>query len=303
MRRTLLIVALGLALWFGLKDWAIRVIMSQGTAIQSAAVDYALPESWALRPDTIPAGAWETPWGVDVFLLLPPVTSPTRHGIIGPENGIVQKETQRMAALFSVALAKAGPVYAPRYRQASPAQLKRDQPNGIAAMVSDTQSAFSHYLEADNRGRAILLAVTPGAEPLLETINARILGDDQLQDRIVGTVVFSSPASRADDLLTGAPCNESVSDICRIPVAIRTRHGWLSWLSPNLPTKPVRYRILASDNMPEQLADRAKLVSAWLDANAPKPAEPLGGFETIEIAPIRRPGETNDVLNAGNAQE
>lgn len=295
MRRVFLICFISVFLWFGLKDWTYQTFYSQGPAINTVTPDYAEADNWAARPDTPPPGAWERPWGVDVFLLLPPSSAPAKHGLIGPDNKSARNDMTRSAEIFSDMLANAGPVYAPLFRQASPALRTKDKAAFDALMLTDIQAAFAYYLNEDNRGRAILIATSPGTETLLQAINARILTDPSLAERIAGTVVFSNPRHKSETALTLAPCNESLAEQCLIPFLVQRKPGWFSWLRPNLPVMHVRYRLAKNDEAPHILAARADAISLWLDANAPKPAEPLGGLEMIEIAPIRLPGETDDV--------
>ncbi|MEE9381410.1 MAG: DUF3089 domain-containing protein, partial [Hyphomonadaceae bacterium] len=290
MRRTVLIVLISIALWFGLKDWVYRTLYSMGEAEQAEALSYSDASNWALRPEAPPPGAWERPWGVDVYLLLPPSTSPARHGVIGTETASFAKDMERTTIVFADLLANAGPVYTPLYRQASPALLSRAQSQGTSAREADAKAAFAHYLSEDNRQRAILFAVAPGAEPLVPIITARTVTDPRMADRIVGIVYFGT----GSDDVSIPPCSPVFEDDCLIRFNASTSAGWLSWLKPNLPVKRLRYRLGDNPDAAIMLSARSLAVSEWLDEHAPKPAEPLGDFETIEIAPIRRPGEVDE---------
>ena len=166
----------------------------------------------------------------------------------------------------------------------------RYQSQGTAAREADAKAAFAHYLNEDNRQRAILFAVAPGAEPLVPIITARTVTDPRMADRIVGIVYFGT----GSDDVSIPPCSPVFEDDCLIRFNANASAGWLSWLKPNLPVKRLRYRLGDNPDAAIMLSARSLTVSEWLDEHAPKPAEPLGDFETIEIAPIRRPGEVDE---------
>jgi len=77
MKRLGLAIILLAAAWFGLKDMAMRAYLTQGGPSLPDPLSYTAPEHWATQPETIPPGAWETPWGIDAFIVLPPADLPT----------------------------------------------------------------------------------------------------------------------------------------------------------------------------------------------------------------------------------
>ena len=84
---------------------------------------------------------------------------------------------------------------------------------------------------------------------------------------------------------------------CLIIGAVEPQGSWIQWLAPRLYRSSAEFTFKDNDTLEATLAERNTKLSIWLDKNAPKPAEPLGGIEDIEVvevAPIRRPGETDD---------
>lgn len=144
--------------WFRM---AIRPPGQFVTSHTPPAPDYSKRTSWALFPATQPPGAWETPWGVDVFFIHSVSAydgDAWNEAIDNPDsrkrldNHILPNE----AAPFL----KAGPVYAPRYRQAAleaELQVGADSDGAFEIAYDDVLSAFDAYLKDDNRGRGILL--------------------------------------------------------------------------------------------------------------------------------------------------
>jgi hypothetical protein len=167
----------------------------------------------AMRPERPPAGAWETPWGVDVFFIHP-TTAYAGDAWNAPVND--PKATARLdnAILPNHAgpFLHAGPVYAPRYRQAAlHAELDVGGQGDKAFLLAydDVLRAFDYYLSADNRGRAILLAgVGQGGLHALRLLEDRFQ-EPSLKHRLAAAYIIDA-AVPLD--LVGARLSQPVCD-------------------------------------------------------------------------------------------
>ena len=81
--------------------------------------DYASPAAWAAWPDPAPPGAWETPWGVDVFFVHPTTGYGGRWTIAAEDARAGRRLSEHALPTWGEPFRAAGPLYAPRYRQAS----------------------------------------------------------------------------------------------------------------------------------------------------------------------------------------
>ena len=155
----LLIAAVALQdAWF---RFAIRPPGRFAAAKIPPAPNYADRSAWAMMPDAPPAGAWETPWGVDVFFIHATsayagdawneaIDNPAARARL--DNHILPNQ----AAPFL----KAGPVYAPRYREAAleaEINVGSDADGAFEIAYDDVLAAFDHYLKAYNRGRGVIV--------------------------------------------------------------------------------------------------------------------------------------------------
>ncbi len=278
-----ILAAVGVALiaWFGLKDRVYRAVAYGGTPVSAEAPDYARSTAWAARPESRPPGAWDRPWGVDIFLIPPGPTIPHFKGHIDIDIAEARAQVDAATAAFSESFGEDFPIYAPRYRRTVPA--RRDAPD--AAKSQDLAAAFENYMDEDNRGRAVLFAGLASDLPDMRRLAA---AHDDLFERVAGYIVFG-----ADDQETAGPCSPGAAEGCLMPADVRIDRPITRFVLPALPDQNATYRPADPETLSEVVAARAISVSAWLDENAEKPAEPLPDFETIEIAPVRRPGETD----------
>ncbi len=190
----LLLLAVALQdVWFRM---AIRPPGRFATSHTPPAPDYSKRDAWALFPATPPPGAWETPWGVDVFFIHSTsayagdawneaIDSPTSMKRL--DNHILPNE----AAPFL----KAGPVYAPRYRQAAleaELQVGADSDGAFEIAYDDVLSAFDAYLNTDNRGRGIIVAgVGQGGLYAARLVKDRFQSD-ALKDRLAAAYIIDA---------------------------------------------------------------------------------------------------------------
>jgi hypothetical protein len=205
-KRVWLWIGLGIALIVGLaalagQDNLFRWFVNPKTPYQiyepPPAPDYANPASWALRPEAPPPGAWETPWGVDVFFVSP-TTDYSGEQWNAPYDASVPKDRLEHSVLpnFAGAFARAGALYAPHYRQATLFSFLTHREDAVLARVTaykDVERAFDSYLSNDNRGRAIVLVgVGQGGLHALGLLLNRFSQDPALQERLVAAYLIET---------------------------------------------------------------------------------------------------------------
>lgn len=125
------------------------------------APDYSQKSAWALRPDMQPAGAWERPWGVDVFFIHP-TTAYAGDDWNTPidDKASARLLDEKILPSHAGPFLHAGPVYAPRYRQAalhSEIAVGGDGDGAFLLAYDDVLAAFDQYVQTDNQSRAIIV--------------------------------------------------------------------------------------------------------------------------------------------------
>lgn len=272
-----------LAGWFGLKDTVYRISLQSNAPAVIDPLDYASVDSWAAFPDAMPPGAWETPWGVDVFLIGPPAGLSSGPGLVNARIEAHEEKYDAAITELSRGIAKGLPLYAPHYHSPSAVHNTGEY---AAETALGLVSAFSTYLAEHNRDRAILLAVDERALPLADPILAQLTGD-AIAERFAGRIIFGSNPSGA----APTACNPSLNSVCDQTVDMKAGGIPFGFLLPRLPGRISERSLIDPDGTAEAVAVQATQVSSWLDENGPKPAEPLGDFEEIEIAPVYAPDE------------
>lgn len=186
--------------------------------------DYRQAASWAIRPEHPPAGAWETPWGVDVFFIHPT----TAHA--GDAWNAAIDDSAATATLehdvlpnHAAPFQHAGPVYAPRYRQAALwAELNPggDSDKAFELAYQDVLRAFDSYVANDNRGRAIMVAgMGQGGLHALRLLRDRFQ-DGDLEQRLAAAYIIDAALPAA------APRREIVQPVCDRHADIRCVVAW-----------------------------------------------------------------------------
>ncbi len=278
---SILVALLG---WIAFKDSAWTAWLNRGEPHAAPSPDYATQAGWLIRPQSQPPAVWDSNWAIDVFMLPPRPGQGRAAGMIATDDANLRQHLAARAEGLADPLARIGPVYVPHLRQ--PAAASR-QPDWSAAQ-RDLATAFSAYLENDNRGRAVLFAVPPGSEQLLPALGESLIGaPPALGERTVGLVHFS------DALQVEPPamlCGPAVAGDCIVEIPVSARFDWKDFLSPNLPNASPEHEIISPMTARAALTVRRDSILAWLDRNGARPAEPLDSFETIGVAPIRRPG-------------
>ncbi|MEI6486605.1 MAG: DUF3089 domain-containing protein [Sphingomonadales bacterium] len=184
-------------------------------AAAGPAFDYRQPQSWAARPgqadnpaDWRPAGAPARAKGAAAVFFVPPTAAfDTSHW-----NGRSTDATtaQRLAGFLRTeasALADAGPLWAPHYRQAVLgsflAETPADRANAMQARelaYADVKAAFAAFLAAQPKDAPIVLAGhSQGALHLLRLLHEQVAGTP-LSRRIVAVYAVGWPVSVAADL-------------------------------------------------------------------------------------------------------
>ena len=289
-----IVIILALGAWFGLKDFAYRSFFAGQTLTDQTAATYNNDDGWAVLPVETPPGAWTEPWGIDLFIVPPPTGVSAGNGLVGDFHPRALKEMTRHVHQIERVFAPAGPSYGVMYRHPS-ASLSTQTANWDVAR-DDLIMAFERYLYTKNNMRGILLVSAPGTEELVSPILTRIESDPRLLERFSG-VVWLQDGETVPDIKVN--CSPVMEGNCSVVGLVRKGSAWTRWILPTFPRTSVHFEFEAGDELATELTKRNTQLSIWLDENAPKPAEPLGGLEdmeVVEIAPIRRPGETDEAL-------
>jgi len=284
----LLILGFALA-WVLLKDSAWMAYFNQGEAATAPPPSYEGQDNWAHWPEPAPAPVWEAGWDVDVFLIPPMPAAAHRHGIMAASHPRARHSVVSRAEPLVGALSELGPVYMPLVRAPSPADRAPDWSESRA----DLAAALDTYLETRNAGRALVIAVPPGSGRLLEAVTRSVAQSQTgLDARLGGVVRFRQEAPKA---IPAQLCGQAAEALgCRIDIASRADSGVRKLVLPTLPGGSPLLELAAPDAAQAALRARREELRAWLEANLAKRAEPLDGFETIEVAPVRKPGQAED---------
>ena len=181
--------ALLMAFQDNLFRWHINPRVPFQTYTPPPSPDYAKDDSWAARPETAPPGAWETPWGVDVFFIHPTTYYSSRHWNAPIDHAAsADRVTQSALPNHAGPFGRAGELYAPRYRQATlltELNFGDDARRALELAYTDITQAFSHYLEHDNQGRAIMLVGVGQGGLHAQRLLAEEFSSPDMQERLV----------------------------------------------------------------------------------------------------------------------
>ncbi|MEM7766277.1 MAG: hypothetical protein AAF253_02175 [Pseudomonadota bacterium] len=281
------VIALFVA-WLLAKDPVALALNGSDPGLRPAAPDYAAEENWLVYPDTPPPTLWEAGWEVDLFVLPPHPKAWHPPGTIDAADPDYRLEQLEALAAIRSSLDIGSPIYTPALRLPSPADPSPDW--SLAA--TDLAAALSYYFDTLNTGRALAVLIPEGDHPLVPALTAAL---DQRSDLDRARIVTLLALSDTDHDLNAALSNCAYGTICPTRLDVTPRPSLLSQLGAQPPggIHPLR----ADD----PLALGATLLAlkadwlAYLEAGIPKPAEPLGDFETIEVAPVYTPdGERVD---------
>lgn len=288
MRKWLIALAVLLVAWFALKDMAYRAYYSSGEVKLPTALSYQSGDHWAIQPETPPPGAWETPWGIDAFIILPPTNVAGKHGLLSADNPLVVIDNLRALKELGLAIPGETPAYAPFYRQPSPANAPEIAEDMRAMATADLMSAFEIYLDKANRGRGIVLIVAASASEFTGPIIERLQSDD-LSSRFAGLISFEPDETSQQEL--DLKCADILDGACHQIVSMKSSFDTSRLFLPHLKQVSPPLNIVDPSGIATAIRVQAQNVSDWLDETQPKLAEPFFATEIIESAPIFRPGE------------
>ena len=201
---------------FGLELMRIAMIPKGEFAQPSnvAIKTYADSAMWIARPDIpgnpsqfIPKGAASREKGKAAIFFIHPTSYITFRSAANWNAELNDKETNERAALFvrgqASALATAGDVWAPRYRQANFGAFLTDDKSGVMALdaaYADVLVAFDHFVAGLDLNRPIILAGhSQGALHLMRIMKDRV-ALKPVSKRIVAAYVIGWPVSEANDI-------------------------------------------------------------------------------------------------------
>jgi hypothetical protein len=236
-----LILAAGVA-WQFFGTELVRAALVPSTpfvAIQPrTTTDYDDPKLWLARPDLKrdlslwrPKGiAAPAPSDIVATFFVHPTSYLNRSGWNAPDNDqdaneLISNLVQSQASAFRTV----GPVWAPRYRQATFGSFLEESPNSRAALdaaYKDVATAFDNFLVNVPADKPILLAGhSQGTVHLLRLMRERISGKP-LAKRIVAAYLIGWPISITEDLPSlGLPaCTKGQASNCIL--------SWQSFAEP-----------------------------------------------------------------------
>jgi hypothetical protein len=209
-------------------------------------IDYARPENWVARPGLAhdpagwtPAGFVARPDGPVATFFVPPTTYLGKDRWNGPlDDSAANARLDLFVSSQASAFNGLGPVWAPRYRQATAGAFLTDRAEaGLAldAAYRDVERAFDQFVAAIPPGQPILLAGhSQGSLHLLHLL-ARRIADKPVAKRIIAVYLVGWPVSLTADLpKLGLPG----------PFARRQAGCILSWQSFAEPADPAMIRAL-----------------------------------------------------------
>lgn len=188
------------AAFIGFRDnifrWTINPRTPFQTYVPPPKPDYAERAAWAVFPDAPPPGAWEEEWGVDVFFIHP-TTYYSSHQWNAPidEPDSSARLMREVIPNHARPFARAGAIYAPRYRQATlltGLNFGEDSRQALLLAYSDVLAAFDEYLEHHNRGRAIMVVGDQQGGLHAQRLLAERFNTPRMQERLAGAYLINS---------------------------------------------------------------------------------------------------------------
>lgn len=297
----LVVLALGLRLAYTFwGDRMLRVALVPGTAFSApaprSAADYAGSKLWYEHGSTtdlpLPAGSPKEPGreaGRQAAIFFVHPTSFIDRSAWNAPDG--DKASDDLARTFIAVQANVftglGPIWAPRYRQATFGAFLTDRPDAeraLDAAYGDVAAAFDAFLAANPRGPIILAAHSQGSRHLMRLLAEKVAGKP-VAARIVAAYLVGWPVSVTADLpALGLPaCTKADQPGCIL--------SWQSFAEP----ADARY-ITAPFEAGRGLTGRARRGTAMLCV------DPLTGTGAAAPASANRGMAKRDEKAAGNAQ-
>lgn len=206
---------------------------------------YETPQGWMSRPDgrTDDPARWQPAGqhplspaderdGAAIFFIHPTSAFDTLRWNATLADPVAAPQAARFVRMQASALAPAGRVWAPRYRQAVFGAFLTDKPAATRAIdlaYDDVRAAFEAFLKANPTGPIILAGHSQGSLHLLRLLAERIGGVDW-RSRIVAVYAVGWPISIEHDLpALGLPaCTAAPQTGCIL--------SWQSFAPPADPT-------------------------------------------------------------------
>lgn len=291
MRRFLIVVLALLFAWFAFKNLVFTAMLGSNET-EAVAPDYYYEEAWLMHPEEETPGGWESPWGVDVFVIAPPVHSPAPKGLISIDGEALKADFEQFMDESGLSASDLT-IYAPAYRSPSPASKGQARRQAFETAATDVSAAMQRYLSSENRARAFVILAAPGSAPMLEKAIETISDDEDLRLRFGGVLVPEGrQAAVTGDL---GPCSPAL-EACVTTHGFTAKPSGMRWFVPALPHPEVTF--VASEDAVQAVEQRTDALSNWLELNAVKPAEPFDTWaadEVVDVAPIRRPNQDEDI--------
>ena len=236
------------------------------------APDFTDNDSWLRIPETDLPGGWERPWGVDLIWF-----SDTPGGYLGGWNAPINWSATDTQLASMDWLETEDPdqfgIYAPRRRHMS--SLTGDEADAKAAAELEREDVFAgleRYLDEFNSSRGIFVGGTgTGLEAALSVIEDRLADADPYRTLFGGIVVSPSQKDLPESFPPWPDCEDTITEFPCV-LDLRTAAN--------------------SEDAQNKLERTVLKFSGWLDESATKPAAPLPPMQSIELSPVRRPGET-----------
>lgn len=255
--------------WFGM-----RVLMQPAPA-PIATLDYTDYSNWAVFPHEAPAPVWRDGWVADVFLIAPGARIRNTHRADTQDLARARRKAVDNIQGLLPNLAGIGTVYAPLLR--------------AEAVDTDIEAALSIYLNGFNKGRALVIVTDRGinADALLP-----ISSNPAVRERFAGFLVLSPEGSDSQTAIIQSTGGNAAGDAQLCPP---------QRISDEQAKPPLCESVLKTERVSGTYAfvdypmTNASILDGWMEhlrKNVSPLAEPLGGFEEVEIIDVRRPGET-----------
>ena len=177
-----------------------------------SAPDYARPQSWALAPATLHPPARDVPTA-DVFFVHPTTFEGGRDwnaATDDPRAARLLAET--MLPNYAAPFARAGRLWAPRFRQASlyaELTLRDDAREARVFAYGDVQRAFAAMLARVGEGRPLIIVGVEQGALLAERLALEAASQPDLRARLAAVYLIGAPAP-ADAHMPGSalpPCH------------------------------------------------------------------------------------------------
>jgi len=232
-------LCLAIAAAIGLRDNIFREFMDPGQPFQTYqppdAPDYASAEAWAWLPDSAEAESAQAA----VFYLHPTTYwGGAEWNAAIDHSAPAERLTRVILPNHAAPFESAGPVYAPRYRQASLYSFLTNRDDARLARrfaYNDAEAAFEAFLDRIDDDAAIIIAgAEQGGLHAVRLLRDVVAQDDSLRERLLAAYIIDFPVPL--DLFDGPL---AAFEPCRSATDYRCIVSWVSTRPDDLRT--IRY--------------------------------------------------------------